>query len=285
MMTAVFLFSSMDTLAKYMLRSYPMPPLIFARYGAHLLVMLILFAPRMRLDLIRTKRPGLQILRGLTLVSSTAFFYLSLRHMPLAEAASITFVAPVLITALSGPMLGERVVGRQWIAVILGFSGVLVIIRPGSGVLSFAVVFPLITAFLFALYQIMTRQLAGRENPFTTLFFTALVGTLAASTTLPFAWQTPTPLQAAMMIAIGSFGGFGHFLLIRAVEIASPTALAPFVYTQILWSTLLAFLAFGEFPDAISLVGMAIIVAAGLLAVNWKHMRRKPDATAQAQAH
>jgi drug/metabolite transporter (DMT)-like permease len=280
-MTSVFLFSSMDTLAKLMLKTYPLPPLIWARYTVHMVFMLILLAPRMGLDLVRTKRPGIQVLRGVTLVSSTAFFYLSLRHLPLAEAAAITFVAPVLVSALSGPMLGERVTRRQWAAVTLGFAGVLIIIRPGGGLLTGAIVFPLVTALLFALYQVMTRKLAGRENPFTTLFFTALVGAIATSLALPFHWQTPTPSQAALMIVIGCLGGFGHFLLIRAVEVASPTALAPFLYTQLVWSTLLAYLAFREFPDGVSLLGMLVIVLAGLLAVNWKRMRRRSDTTEQ----
>ncbi len=280
-MSSVFLFSSMDTLAKLMLESYPLPPLIWARYAVHLVFMLVLLAPRMGFDLVRTQRPGLQILRGLLLVTSTAFFYLSLQHLPLAEAAAITFVAPVLVSALSGPMLGERVTGRQWVAVTLGFVGVLVIIRPGGGLLTVAAVFPLITALLFALYQIMTRKLAGRENPFTTLFFTALVGTLAASLALPFTWKTPTLTQAALMVAIGCLGGFGHFLLIRAVGIASPTALAPYLYTQLVWSTLLAYIVFREFPDSVSLLGMLVIVLAGLLAVTWTRRRRVADATAQ----
>jgi drug/metabolite transporter (DMT)-like permease len=273
-MLAVFLFSSMDTLAKFVLRSYPLPLLIFARYAVHTLLMLVLLAPRMGFDLLRTTRPGVQVLRGLLLVGSTGLFYLALRYLPLAEAAAITFVAPVLVTALSGPLLGERVSRRQWAAVTLGFIGVLVIIRPGGGMLTHASVLPLMTALLFALYQIMTRKLAGRENPFTTLFFTALVGTLAASLMLPFGWQTPSLIQSALMVAIGCLGGLGHFLLIRAVEIASPTALAPFIYTQLVWSTLLAFIAFGEFPDLVSLLGMLVIIAAGMFAVNWRRIRR-----------
>ena len=283
-MLAVFLFSSMDTLAKLALKSYPLQPLIWARYAVHLVFMLILFAPRMGLQLIKTKRVGLQTLRGLLLVGSTGFFYLSLQYLPLAEAAAISFVAPVIVTALSGPMLGERVTARHWLAVILGFAGVLVIIRPNGGLLTFAVVFPLSTAILFALYQIVTRKLAGRENPFTSLFYTALVGAVITSAILPFAWVPPTPTQAGLMIAIGCLGGFGHFLLIRAVELASPIALAPFVYTQLLWSTVLAFLVFHELPDAVSLLGMLVIVAAGLMAVDWKRMRRRTDAVAQMPA-
>ena len=275
-MLAVFMFSSMDTLAKHMLKreAYPISPLIFARYGVHLLFMLALLAPRMGLDLVRTRHPGLQVLRGLLLVGSTGLFYLSLIYLPLAEAAAISFVGPVLVAALSGPLLRERIRPRQWAAIGLGFVGVLIIVRPGGGVFTWHAVFPLVCALLFALYQVLTRKLAGRENALTTLFFTALVGALLTALPLPLTWQTPTPVQLAFMIGIGVLGGTGHFLLIRAVEAASPAALAPFIYTQLLWSTLLAYAVFDEFPDSGSLLGMAVIVLGGLMAVNWEQIRR-----------
>ncbi|MFO1319177.1 MAG: DMT family transporter [Burkholderiales bacterium] len=284
-LTAVFLFSSMDTVAKYVLKSYPLPPLVWARNFTNLLFILVLVWPRMRNDLFRTAHPWLQVLRGLLLVSSTTFFYLSLKFMPLAEAAAISFVGPVLVTALSGPLLGEKVSRRQWFAVVLGFIGVLVIIRPTGSVFSPSVAFPIICAVFFSLYQIATRKVAGREDPYTTACYTALVGSAATSLALPFTWQTPTLLQGGLMFVIGFFGGLGHLFLIRAVTHASPMALAPFVYVQLIWSTLLAWIAFGDFPDEGTLTGMGIIVAAGLLAVNWKHMRRQTDATEQASTH
>lgn len=275
-MLAVFMFSAMDTLAKHMLKreAYPISPLIFARYGVHLLFMIALLAPRMGLDLVRTRRPGLQVLRGLLLVGSTGFFYLSLTYLPLAEAAAISFVGPVLVAALSGPLLREHIGRRQWTAIGFGFLGVMIIVRPGGGVFTWHAVFPLVCALLFALYQVLTRKLAGRENAMTTLFFTALVGALLTALPLPFTWQTPGAVQLVFMLGIGILGGTGHFLLIRAVEHTSPAALAPFVYTQLVWSTLLAYLAFGEFPDSGSLLGMAVIVLGGLLAVNWEQIRR-----------
>lgn len=275
-MLAVFMFSSMDTLAKHMLKreAYPLSPLIFARYGVHMLFMIALLAPRMGLNLVRTQRPGLQVLRGLLLMGSTGFFYLSLTYLPLAEAAAISFVGPVLVAALSGPLLREHIGRRQWTAIGFGFLGVLIIVRPGGGVFTWHAIFPLVCALLFALYQVLTRELAGRENALTTLFFTALVGALLSALPLPFTWQAPTALQLAFMIGIGVLGGTGHFLLIRAVEHASPAALAPFVYTQLMWSTLLAYFAFGEFPDSGSLLGMAVIILGGLLAVNWEQIRR-----------
>ncbi len=284
-MTAVFMFSSMDTLAKYLLRTYPVAPLIWARYFVQFAFILVVFGPRMGMGLVRTKHPALQSLRGLLLVCSTAFFYLSLKFLPLAEAAAISFVGPVMVTALSGPLLGEKVGRRQWIAVMLGFLGVLIIVRPGGAVFSPVVLLPLICALFFSLYQIATRKVAGRDDSMTTLFFGALVGAVALSVALPFMWQTPTLLQGVLILCVGLLGGFGHWLLIRAVEHASPMALAPFVYVQLVWSTTLAWLAFGDFPDGGTLSGMAVIILAGMLAVNWKHMRGRPNPTDQTQTH
>ena len=220
---AVFMFSAMDTLAKFMLSAnYPVAGLIWARYAVNLLVMLALLWPRMGGKLFRTTRPGLQLVRGLLLVASTLCFYLALRYLPLAEAAAISFVGPVLTTILAGWLLHERASGSQWIAILLGFAGVLIIIRPGGGLFTPAAVFPLLTAVLFSFYQIVTRKMSGHEHNYTTLFYTAFIGGIVASIALPFGWQNPTLIQAAIMFAMGVFGGYGHYLLIRAVEYASP---------------------------------------------------------------
>ncbi|MGD2139503.1 MAG: DMT family transporter [Burkholderiales bacterium] len=276
--SAVFMFSAMDTLAKYMLRAdYPVGALIWARYTVHLVMTAALLFPRMRGQLLRATRPGLQVLRGLLLVASTLCFYMALRFLPLAEAASISFLGPVLTTLLASWLLHEKANVRQWIAVLLGFAGVLVIIRPGGALFTPAAVFPLLTAVLFSFYQIVTRKMSGHDHAYTTLFYTALIGGIVTSAVLPLNWQTPTLVQAVMMFGMGVLGGYGHFLLIRAVEHASPGALAPFTYSQLLWSTLLGYIVFRDFPDAGSFVGMAIVVLAGLLGLNWKQMRALPD--------
>ena len=284
-MAAVFMFSAMDTLAKHMLKSYPMSALMWARYMVHIVVMAVLLGPRMGMKLLRTSHLWLQMLRGVLLLASTIFFYFALRYLPLAEAAAISFVGPVLTALLSGPMLGDKVSRRQWFAVLLGFTGVLIIMRPGGGVVSLAAVFPLATAVLFSVYQIVTRRLSGREHPYTTLFYTAVVGAVITSIAVPLHWVTPTLVQAGFVVCIGLLGGLGHLLLIRAMEHASPSTLAPFVYSQLIWSTLLAYLAFGDFPEPMTLFGMVVVVAAGLLAVNWKHMRRVSDTSDQAGTH
>lgn len=286
LLAAVFMFSSMDTLAKFMLRSYPMSALMWARYMVHVIVMLALLGPRMGVGrLFHTVHPWMQILRGVLLVGSTTFFYFALRYLPLAEAAAITFVGPILTALLSGPMLGDKVSRRQWIAVFIGFTGVLIIMRPGGGVLSLPAVFPLATAILFSVYQIVTRKVAGRDHPNTSLFYTAVVGGAITSFAVPFHWVTPTAWQAVGVVCIGLFGGLGHLLLIRSMEYASPSTLAPFVYSQLIWTTTLAFLVFGEFPEPMTLFGMFVVVAAGMLAVNWKHMRRLSDADDRTGTH
>jgi drug/metabolite transporter (DMT)-like permease len=276
--SAVFMFSAMDTLAKYMLLSgYPIGALIWARYTVHLVVTAALLFPRMRGRLFLAAQPGLQLLRGLLLVASTLCFYSALRYLPLAEAAAISFLGPVLTTLLARWLLHESASARQWAAVLLGFAGVLVIIRPGGALFTPAAVFPLLTAILFSVYQIVTRKMSGHDHAYTTLFYTALIGGIVTSAMLPLTWQTPTLLQGVMMFCMGVLGGYGHYLLIRAVEYASPGALAPFSYSQLLWSTLLGYIAFRDFPDSGSFLGMAIVVIAGLLALNWKQLRKVPE--------
>jgi drug/metabolite transporter (DMT)-like permease len=262
---AVSTFAVMDTTAKYLSRTYPVPAVVWARYFVQAIFMLIVLGPRLKLDLLRTHRPRLQILRGITLALATALFFSALSLMPIAEASAITFVSPLLLTALSVLLLRERVPPVAWVAVAAGFVGVLIIIRPGGAVFSFAAVLPLMTACCFAGYQIMTRQLAGVDSSFTTLFYAALVGTVLTSLVVPFFWHPPeTVLHGLLFLMLGVLGAVGHFVLIRAFHHAPASVLAPFVYSQLVAVLLLGYAVFGEFPDQWSLVGMAIIVASGV---------------------
>lgn len=261
---AVLCFASMDCMAKLIVRSYPMPLCIWARYVVHLVVMVLFLGPRMGLDLVRTHRPGAQLLRGLVLLLSTACFYAALQRMSLGEAAAITFVAPLLVVALSGPLLGERATRTQWLDVVAGFIGVLIVIRPRPGHVGAAVLFPLAAAACYSLYQVITRRISARESPVTMLFYTALVGVGGTTVLLPFVWQMPTPAQAGVLTVMGLLGGTGHFLLIKGVSHAPPSKLAPIIYTQLVWATLYGFVVFNEHPDAVSMLGIAIIVGAGL---------------------
>lgn len=264
LMAAVLTFSLMDTIAKYLSRTYPVPMLVWARYFMHIVFMLVVFVPGMGGRILRTGRLRLQIVRALLLVCCTALFFTALRFLPLAEATAIGFISPLLVTALSGPILGERVTVRQWLAVVAGFFGVLIIIRPGGGLFSPAVLLPMGMAFCYSLYQILTRKLAASDNPVVTLFYTALVGAVITSAVLPFHWVEPTLAHWGLMLLLGTGGGIGHYVLIKAFEHTPASVLAPFGYTQIIWVTALGYMVFGQLPDAMGFVGIGVIVACGM---------------------
>jgi drug/metabolite transporter (DMT)-like permease len=208
-----------------------------------------------------------QLIRSVLLVFSSVVFVVALNHMRIAEVASIVFLAPIIVALIGGPLLGERVTLRTWIALACGFAGVLLIIRPGGAAFTWWAVLPLGCAYFVAGYQILTRKLAaGRDHPITTLFYPGLIAVLTIPPVFPGSITgLPTvPLHAAMLGAIGVLGAIGHFLLIRAHAHAPATLLSPFGYTQLLVILVLGFVVFGEFPDAFGLAGIALISGAGL---------------------
>jgi len=194
--------------------------------------------------------------------------------MPLAEAAAIAFMTPIIIAVLAGPVLAERVEQRTWIALAGGFIGVLLIVRPGGGLFTPVAALPLASAFMMALYQMMTSKLAGRDPALTTLFYPALIGTLLVPLIFPGELMLPTkPSHAALFVLIGVLGGLGHFLLIRAHDYAPSSMLSPFMYAQLLTALVLGWLVFRQLPDILALAGMAAIAASGLLLI-LGHRRR-----------
>ena len=265
---AVGIFAVMDTIAKYLASSYPVSGVVWARYAANLLVLLVFLSARGQLGLLRTARPGLQFMRGLLLAAASLLYFTSLTVLPLAEAAAIGFVMPLFLALLAVPMLGERMDGARLAAVLVGLAGALVIVRPGAAVFTPYALLPIGMALCNALYQILTRKVAGVEHPLTSLAWGAIVGAVLLSFTLPFAWVTPTnPWHWVLLAIIGLLASVGHFVLIRAYDYASTTGLAPFFYTQLIWVMLLGWLVFGDFPDGWSLLGMGIIVASGIYLV------------------
>lgn len=267
-MTAVALFVVMDTTSKYLSRFYPVPGIVWARYFFHMLLVVIALGPRLGMGLVRTGRLGMQLARGLLLAGSTLFFVFAIKQMPLAEASSITFIAPVLVTLMGAFLLKEKVETARWLAVAGGFAGVLIIIRPGGGVFSWASVLPLCCAACFACYQILTRKLANLESPYTSIFYSGLVGSVVMSLTLPYVWVRPQSLiHGLLFIFIGIIGGLSHLILIKAYEYAPASSLAPFTYTQLIWVTLMGYLVFGHFPDHWSLIGIGVIMVSGIYIV------------------
>jgi drug/metabolite transporter (DMT)-like permease len=189
--------------------------------------------------------------------------FLSVRLMPLAETYAIAFTAPLIVAILAGLTLGERVGLRRWLAIGLGFVGVLVVIRPGAGVLGAAALVPLGMAVAYAGYQLVTRRLAPLDHAFVTMFWSAAIGVAGASLLLPLGWRPPDAAGWGLMVAMGLLGLAGQLAMIRAFAMAAAPVLAPYGYTQILWAVTLGYLAFGDLPDRWTLIGSAVVVAGG----------------------
>ncbi|MCX7077871.1 MAG: DMT family transporter [Pseudomonas sp.] len=271
---AVLLFASHDTLAKYLSVFYPIVMVVWARYVVHTLLMLVIFVPRTGFSaVVRTKRPGLQFLRALCLIGTSLFFTTGLRYIPLAEATSVNFLAPLLVTALSVPLLGEQVTRSQWLAVLAGFVGVLIVVRPGGALFTPAILLPLGSALCFGFYQLLTRKLSGIDSPTTSNFLTGILNSLIMSALLPFFWSTPTLIHGLFMIGLGTCGMLGHMLLTQAFRHAAPAMLAPFSYGQILFAGMYGYLIFDHTPDTFAIIGIAVICLSGL-AVAWGQRKR-----------
>ena len=275
----MLLFAAHDVTSKYLARYYPVPELLWVRYITHVLFMSIVFGPRMRMGLVRTSHPFLQILRAMLLASVSFSFMYGLRYIPLAEATAITFLYPLLVTILSVPLLGEKVPRNNWFAVVIGFFGVLVIVRPGSAALHIAALCPFFTAVGNSLYQILTRQFKDSENPVTTHFITGLVGVFATSLAWQSGWPMPGWHHAILMVCLGLFAGIGHYLLIEAFRRVGPAITAPYSYTQLMWVTLFGYLVFGEAPSPVSFLGILIIAGSGLYLANNQRKKRSTQDT------
>ncbi|HEK1684049.1 TPA: DMT family transporter [Pseudomonas putida] len=261
---ATFLFASHDGLSKFLGGIYPVIMVVWARYVVHTLLMAGIFMPQAGLRVLRTRRPLLQTLRALSLLSTSLLFTAGLQYLPLAEATSVNFLAPVLVTALSAPLLKERVTLGQWLAVVMGFIGVLVVVHPGGAMFTPAILFPFGSALGFCFYQLLTRILAAHDSPTTSNFYAGLCNTLIMSALVPFFWQTPQWQHVLLMLALGGCGMTAHLLLTKAFRHAAPALLAPFSYCQIVFAGVLGLVVFGQVPDTTSIVGIAIICLSGL---------------------
>src|SRR2546429_3931993 len=221
-----------------------------------------------------TERPGLQVMRGLALLSSSLFFISGLRFLPIAEASATGFVAPLFVTALSIVFLGERVGVRRWLATAVGLIGVLIILRPGSGAFHPAAVFPLVSALAWACTLIMTRMMSGRDRAITTMTYSSIAGVCVLSALVPFVWVTPSWHDILFGIFIGIASTAGQWIVVLAFRYADASVLAPFSYTQLLWVSILGFVIFGEVPDVWTVTGAAFIVASGLYTAHRERVRR-----------
>ena len=280
-LASLALFACMDVTTKYLAESHAIPLIVGVRYFGNLVLMTLLLAPTHGRQLIRTQRTGLVLLRALCLAAASLLIGFALQRMPVAETTAITFLAPILLVGVAGPLLGERTGWIGWIATLAGFAGVLIIVRPGSGLVPSGVILVLCAVVTNLGYQLLSRVLAATESTFALLFYTALTGTILYGLALPWFIEdrAPSLLEAALMLSLGVYGGLGHFLFTAAFRYAPASLLAPLNYLQLLWAGLLGWIVFGHVPDAVSLLGMAIVAGSGVL-VALKTRRPPPKRTA-----
>ncbi len=265
MLLAVALFPFMNAMVKMLRVDFDPAMIIWARYLSHFVLMLLLFLPWHGWTLFKSSQPILQTGRSILLLGATVCYFTALGYVPLATAAIIGFTSPFIVTALSIPLLGEQVGWRRWGAVLMGFIGALIVIRPGTAALHPMASLVVVTAICYGLYQIFTRKISASDKAATTITWTALVGALASSAVVPFFWQTPqTAKQIFLLTAAGMVGGLGHYFVVKAFQFAQASFLAPVAYGQIVGATLLGFVLFGELPDGWTWVGTSIIIGCGL---------------------
>ncbi len=266
-------FATLDATAKWLIQEHAVFLVVWARYAGQALVVTPIAWSRAGRGFWRTRHLRLQLVRSLCLVTATACFFGGLRYLPLAEASAIAFLAPMFAIVFSGAVLGEKPTRARWLSALGGFAGILLIVRPGGAVFHPATLLLIGAALSNSMYQLLTRRLP-HDGPYTTLFYTALVGAIALTAALPFS-GTAVPLtwtDAAFLVTLGVLAAFGHLLFISGFLMAPASLLAPFTYVQMLWATFYGWLLFRHLPDAVSLLGMGVIVASGVALV--LHERR-----------
>jgi drug/metabolite transporter (DMT)-like permease len=279
-LSATLLFGSSDTISKYLSTSLPIVEFIWIRYVLFLLMAAFLVHHRSR----RPRNPALQIIRGLCVVGSSVLFVYGVRQMTMAQATTISFLSPLLITILSIPLLGETVGPRRWAAVGAGMIGMLVVVRPGLGGFQPAALFGVASSLCWALALIITRKISNTDPPQVTVLWSAAIGTAVLSSMLPFQAVWPSPTQFGWSLVLGVLASGGQWLVILAHRVAPASLLAPFFYSQLLWVTALGFLVFGNLPDAWTVAGAAIIIASGLYTAHRERVRVRRRAASPDQA-
>lgn len=268
-------FSCSDIATKHLAGSLPPIEIAWLRYIGFCVLMVPVAIAKGPGRLLRTHRPGLQILRGLAMVLSAVLFTFSLRFLPVAEATATNFVSPLFITALSIPLLGERVGWRRWTAALVGLLGVLIVVRPGTSAFHPAALLPILAALSWAGAAILTRKLSGADQPATTLAYSALTGLAVLTLLAPFEWVLPDWRELAVGALIGLAATAGHWMIVLAYRQAPASVLAPFSYMQLIGSGVLAFLIFGAVPDSWTFVGAGVIIASGLYTAHRERIRSR----------
>lgn len=273
---AMVCFTGLDTCAKWLSFGLPAVQIVWARYVAAALIALAASRPFSRPTALRSSRPWLQLIRSALLLGSTMANVLALRQLQLSETATISFLTPIFVALLAGPLLGERVGAERVVAIAIGFLGVAIATRPGTAAFQPIVFVAVAGVVCNSGYVLATRRLAADDAPRTTLAWTQIAGIVLLTPLLPWIWRQPaTPEVWLVMTAMGAFGAAGHALLIVAHRFAPAPALTPFSYTQLIWMIVSGVLVFDDWPSAPTLVGASLVVACGAyLAVRERRGRR-----------
>ena len=276
MLLAMAILPCIDVIAKVLGRQgLPILEIVWARltFGA---LLALPFAARLTLPRgLLPNRPFYHALRATLLMTATFTFFLSLRTLPIADALAIFFVQPLVVTALSPMILHEKVGPRRWAAVGVGFIGTLIIIRPGLGGITQGSLLALAAGCSLALYFLMTRRIAGSAPAMVTTFRTNAMGALIASALVPLVWQTPTLTQALLLVVLAAIANVGHYFIVRAYDHAEASLLAPLAYTEMITSTILGLIFFGDFPDRWTFVGVSILIACAIY-ISMRERAQKP---------
>jgi len=254
----------MDGLAKYLSADLPVLQIVWARYFFTVVITLSFIIIFFRKQLVWTSKPKLQLFRGLILLCANMLFFYAISIISLTKALTLAFVAPLIVTALSPFILGEIVGYRRWLAVIIGFIGSLIVIRPGLIEFNLATLAALGTGFFYGIYFIITRKLHTADSPLLTLLITGVVGAIILSAYMPFSWIEPNPNQWLFMFCIGLCASVGHFFLILSLKYADASKLAPFSYFEIVTNVIIGYYFFSDFPDIWTWVGLLIIINSGI---------------------
>ena len=265
----------MDGIAKYLSSDIPVLQITWARYFFTVFFTLPIIFFLFKKYFVWTKKPKLQFLRGLILLIANICFFYSISVISLAKALTLAFIAPLIVTAFSPFFLGEKVGYRRWLAVIIGFVGSLVVIRPGFVEINFASIAALITGFMYGFYLIITRKLSSSDNPLLTLLLTGVVGAIIISLVMPIVWVQPSLKQWSLMAAVGIFACIGHYFLILSLKYADASKLAPFSYFEIVTNVIIGYYFFGDFPDNWTFLGLFIIISAGVYIYRRDNLYRK----------
>ncbi len=268
------LFSISDTLSKVLTHTLPVLEIAWLRFGAFVAMVVPAILVQGRAS-IRSRRPGLQVLRGLGVTGSSIFFNFGVVSLPIADATVLGFASPLFITALSIPLLGEKVGIRRWSAVVVGLVGVIIVARPGATTFDPAAIFPLLSSVSWSIGLIFTRKLSASNSPVAIMAYSAATGFLVLSALMPFIWVAPSLTDIALGLGVGIASTSAHWVLIAAYRRADASLLAPFSYIQIIWASILGFLFFSALPGPATLAGAAVIAASGIYTAHRERMVAK----------